>query len=49
MGLVRNPDGREFSGARKRHQHKCITPIGLDVISRAFAPETTKILLRMKY
>ena len=49
MGLVRNPDGREFSSARKSHQHECITPIGLDVIPGAFASETTKILLRMKY
>jgi hypothetical protein len=49
IGLVRNPDGREFSGTRKPRQHECITPIGLDVISGAFGSETTKILLRMKY
>ena len=33
VGLVRDPDGRQFSGTREPRQHERITPIGLDVIT----------------
>ena len=32
VGIVRDPDGRQFSGTREPRQHERIKPIGLDVI-----------------